>query len=73
MKNNKHLATTRKIAKKGFSGMHSSSLASISLYLESAVQRNPLWRIASNEMPEFMFLKAFNFSGFIIVGKLFEF
>ena len=42
------LRTTRNIAKKGFSGMRSSSPASISLYLESDVLRIPFQAILPN-------------------------
>ena len=42
---NEILGTTRNIAKKGFSGMRSSSPASISLYLDSDVHRNPFHAI----------------------------
>jgi len=42
---NKKRPTTRNIAKKGFSGMQSSSPASSSLYLDSDVLRNPFLAI----------------------------
>jgi len=40
-----HDRTTRNIAKKGFNGMRSSSPASISLYLDSDILRNPFHAI----------------------------
>jgi len=43
--NKEILAVTRNIAKKGFSGMQSSSPASISLYLDSDVLCNPFHAI----------------------------
>ena len=45
MKNKEAQPITRNIAKKGFSGMRSSSPASISLYLDSNVLRIPFQAI----------------------------